>query len=305
MAIATRSKRSTPSTKKRSGKHHRHSKVYLKAYWPYLPMLLIVGIGIAINSLWSAGSVLGSSSNFSSNALLSQTNQARTAASEPALTLDPQLTAAAEAKANDMVSRNYWAHNTPDGKTPWTFIVAAGYQYQAAGENLAYGFDNASDTVTGWMNSPEHRANILNASYQNVGFGVASSPNYQGKGPETVVVAEYGQPVTAVANITFTVPNPVGAAGAQDTNINNKELSAQPVSRIQLLTGGKATWATMVASAIAGAALAIFLIRHWFHLKRLISRSELFIVHHPWLDIAATAIFTTGFILTRTSGLIR
>ncbi len=308
MAIATRSKRTTSHYKKRSGRHHRHSKTYLKTYWPYLPMLLIVGIGIAVNALWSAGGVLGTSSNYSSGDLLGSTNQARELDNETDLTIDPLLTAAAQAKANDMVKRNYWAHNTPDGKTPWTFITAAGYQYQEAGENLAYGFPDATDTVTGWMNSPEHRANILNAAYQNVGFGVASSPDYQGKGPKTVVVAEYGRPVAAATTVTFTVPNPTtGTAGAQDTSLNGagKEIASRPVSRIQLLTGGNAAWASLTVSAIAGAALALFIVRHWFHFKRFISRSELFIVHHPWLDIGATLIFTLGFILTRTSGLIR
>jgi hypothetical protein len=268
-------------------------------------MLLIIGVGIAINSLWSVHSVLGASSDYSSAALLSDTNQARSIDSEQGLTLDSQLGAAAQAKANDMVKRDYWAHNSPDGKTPWTFIASAGYQYQAAGENLAFGFNNAADTVTAWMNSTEHRANILNANYQNVGFGVADSPDYQGHGPATIVVAEYGQPVPAAANISFTVPNQTGTAGAEDTNAkSNQEVAAQNVSRIQLLTGS-ASWVTLLVSAIAGAALAIFVVRHWFHLRRLLNRSELFIVHHPWLDIAATAIFTIGFILTRTSGLIR
>src|SRR5206468_12650742 len=120
-----------------------------------------------------------------------------------ALTIDPQLAAAAQAKARDMVAGNYWSHTSPAGKTPWTFISAAGYQYQQAGENLAYGFASADDTEAAWMNSAEHRANILETSYQNVGFGVAQSPNYQGQGAETIVVAEYGQPVPAAANITF------------------------------------------------------------------------------------------------------
>ena len=108
----------------------------------------------------------GIKSDFSRSVLLNDTNAQRAGQKQAPLTLDPQLTAAAQAKAEDMATSNYWAHNSPDGKTPWTFISASGYQYQTAGENLAYGFSSASDTVTGWMNSPEHRANILNADYQ-------------------------------------------------------------------------------------------------------------------------------------------
>jgi uncharacterized protein YkwD len=305
MALATRPK-STVHHRKRQARHHRQSKQYLKPYWPYLPMLLIVGLGLFINNAWSARmAVLGANSDFSSTALLTNTNADRANNHEAALTIDPALTAAAQTKANDMVKNDYWSHNSPDGRTPWSFITAAGYQYQAAGENLAYGFANAGDAVIGWMNSPEHRANILDSAYQNVGFGVASSPDYQGHGPETVVVAEYAQPVAAAANITFTVPSTNGVAGTQNVLPAKTEFSAQPVSRIQLLTGGQAAWSLAVVSALAGAALALFIVRHGLRFRRLMVESEAFISHHPVLDIAIVFIFTAGFVLTRSSGIIR
>lgn len=255
-----------------------------------------------INSLWTSSNVLGVKSDFTSNSLLNETNVSRATENETKLTISPQLTAAAQAKANDMVKHNYWSHNSPRGSTPWTFIEASGYQYQAAGENLAYGFTNADNTIIGWMNSAEHRANIMNAAYQNVGFGVAQAANYQGKGPQTIVVAEYGQPAVAVANITFTVDNPASVAGA---NKSATELSAKPVSRIQLLTGGQATWSALALSALAGAALMLFILRHGFRIRRTISRGEAFVAHHPYFDIAIVLVFVAGFVLTRTSGIIR
>ncbi len=305
MALATKPK-PPAHYKKRQAKHHRQGKHYLKAYLPYLPMLLIVSVGLAISSLWSQPArVLGSTSDFSGSSLLANTNQSRNDAQLEPLSLDPALAAAAQAKAEDMVKHNYWAHNSPDGKTPWTFIEANGYQYQSAGENLAYGFSNANDTVTGWMNSPEHRANILNTNYRNVGFGVAHSPNYQGEGLETIIVAEYGQPIESAAHITFNVPQT--PANAPTTNVRGAttELAAQPVSRIQVLTGGSLTWATLATGALAGAALAIFITRHSLRLHRALIRGESFVAHHPLLDVAATLIFTAGFVLTRTSGIIR
>ncbi|HEY5152524.1 MAG TPA: CAP domain-containing protein, partial [Candidatus Saccharimonadales bacterium] len=169
-----------------------------------------------------------------------------------------------------------------------------GYQYRSAGENLAYGFSNASDTVAGWMNSAPHRANILDADYRNVGFGVASSPDYQGNGPATVVVAEYAQAAgTAVAA-------PLAGTGTPDVTS-----STQPVARIQLLTGGQAAWSALALSALAGAALAVLIIRYGLSFRRLVMEGESFVAHHPMLDIAVTVIFTAGFVLTRTSGLIR
>jgi hypothetical protein len=268
-------------------------------------MLLIVGVGLAINSLWSQPHVLGAQSDFNSSVLLAATNNERQAQHETALSLDPQLSAAAQAKAQDMATRDYWAHNSPDGRTPWSFITASGYQYQAAGENLAYGFVNASDTVSGWMNSPEHRANILNASYQNVGFGVAEAANYQGQGPQIIVVAEYAEPVAAAANVTFSVPQTAENTPVKDVRGADTELSAQPVSRVQVLTGGQAAWATLLVGAVAGAALALFVVRHGFRLHRLLVRGEVFVAHHPYLDIAIVVIIMVGYLLTRTSGLIR
>lgn len=303
MALATPPKPKTHH-KKRQAKHHRQSKHYMKAYFPYLPMLLIVGIGLAINSLWASHGVLGAQSDFSSTTLLRETNIQRAAGHEEALTIDPELAAAAQAKANDMVAVNYWAHNSPDGKTPWSFIAGSGYGYQTAGENLAYGFDNATSTVIGWMNSDEHRANILNNAYQNVGFGVASSPNFQGQGPKTIVVAEYAQPVGAAANITFTVPSTDQNTPLSDVRGANTDLAAKPVSRIQLITGGKASWATGVVSAMAGAALALFLTRHGLRLRKVLVQGETFIAHHTMLDIIIVLFFTTAFVLTRASGII-
>lgn len=257
-------------------------------------MLLIVGLGLVVNSIWSRSSVLGVQSNFSNSALLSATNADRERDHEAPLTINAQLTAAAQAKADDMVKHNFWSHNTPDGRTPWSFITAAGYQYRSAGENLAYGFSSAANAEAGWMNSPKHRANILDSKYQNVGFGVASSPDYQGKGPEIVVVAEYGQPVSS---IVAAAPTPQKASAAVS--------AAQPVSRIQLMTGGRAAWSALAISALAGAAFALFIARHGLRLKRLVLEGESFVAHHPMLDIVITFIFTAGFVLTRAGGIIR
>ncbi|HWB39590.1 MAG TPA: CAP domain-containing protein [Candidatus Saccharimonadales bacterium] len=304
MALATRPKPKTHQRKRQAG-HHRQNKPYLKTYWPYIPVAAIIGLGMVVNNMWpSSAAVLGANSNFSINTLLADTNANRSADHEANLTIDGQLTAAAQAKANDMVANNYWAHNSPSGQTPWSFITATGYQYQSAGENLAYGFASAGDAVAGWMNSTEHRANILDADYQNVGFGVAESADFQGHGPQVVIVAEYAQPVAAAANISFNVRNTT-----QNTPANVKgdqtELNAQPVSRIQVLTGGKAAWATVAASALGGAALALFLVRHGLRLKHWMSEGEAYIAHHPLLDILVTFIFTAGFVLTRVSGVIR
>lgn len=297
MTLVTKRKHASLHHKKRSGRHHRHSGHYLKTYWPYIPMLLIVGLGLLANSMWSHGNVLSANSDFSNNTLLLDTNVQRTADNEQPLVLNARLNAAAQAKANDMATKNYWSHNSSDGRTPWSFINASGYHYQMAGENLAYGFSSAGDTITGWMNSPTHKANILNAHYKDVGFGVAQSPDYQGHGPTTIIVAEYGEPAEATPVASG------GTAGLQDAQLAASK--SQPVSRIQLATNGQATWSTVAAAAIAGAAVAWLLISHGMRLKKLALQGESFVLHHPLLDITIVFAGTMALIFMQASGTIR
>ncbi|MEO6761028.1 MAG: CAP domain-containing protein [Candidatus Saccharimonadales bacterium] len=214
----TKPKRPTSQTRKRVGQHHPHSRHFIKTYWPYLPIITIIGLGFLVNNIWSSNhSVLGYATDVSVQDLLNDTNQQRQANSESSLALNSQLSNAAQTKANDMSSRNYWSHNTPDGATPWTFVLAAGYNYQLAGENLAYGFATSADTLTGWMNSPEHRANILNAGYKDVGFGIVNIPNYQNNGPETLVVAMYGSQANQTIAVTPAATSPTPPAATKDT----------------------------------------------------------------------------------------
>src|SRR5690606_1752560 len=90
---------------------------------------------------------------------------------------------------------------------PWVFINNAGYNYLRAGENLAYGFATSGDTISGWMNSPTHRNNMLDTAFVEVGFGFANSENFNDSGPETVVVAMYAKPQVLSAGSTVPAAN--------------------------------------------------------------------------------------------------
>lgn len=137
--------------------------------------------------------------------LLDQTNQQRQANGVAPLSDNAKLDSAAGAKAADMFAKDYWAHNSPTGETPWDFITAAGYSYSAAGENLAMDFSTTSGVIAGWMGSPEHRANMLNATYKDVGFAVMNG-TLTGENT-TLVVAEYGAPLNASPAPAKTVPS--------------------------------------------------------------------------------------------------
>ena len=329
----TKPHRPTMAHRQRTGHHHSHTHHYLKPYWPYLPIFGILVAGFIANSLTSNlhRSVLGYATDMSRSSLLSDTNAQRTHNSEAPLALNAQLDQAAQAKANDMAHRNYWSHNTPDGKTPWTFITAAGYDYQAAGENLAYGFDTAADTLTGWMNSPEHRANILNKTYKDVGFGIANIADYQGYGAETLVVAMYGSPATPPAaahvagaqSLSNNAPHPAAPAADKTTASKPKptpaaaatakgsaadtavaEPPAQRVARVQLVAGDL-PWGVLAVSLAATVALVLLLLRHSIAWHRTLIRGERFMLRHPTFDMSAAALLVVGFFLIHTAGIIR
>lgn len=128
------------------------------------------------------------------NDLWVATNNERAKAGLSQLNLSPVLSSAAQAKCDDMVIRDYWSHNTPDGKEPWVFLKNVGYDYRLAGENLGYGFATGSDQVAGWMDSPTHKANIVNPSYVDIGFAVCKSMNYNNHGMQPVIVQFFGTP---------------------------------------------------------------------------------------------------------------
>ena len=192
-------------------------RAFEKVYWPYLPLVAVISLvltfsGLGAKSVTNAGGgVLAYASSMSVSGLLSSTNQKRADNGAPALSLNSKLNAAAQAKANDMASRNYWSHNTPEGNPPWVFVDAQGYAYQKIGENLAAGFTSESATVTGWMNSPSHKANMLDIAFKEVGFGYANNADYTsaGGGPMTIVVAFYGVSKTTV----IPTPCPDGQIG--------------------------------------------------------------------------------------------
>lgn len=115
------------------------------------------------------------------------TNTKRQAAGLPTLVMDDQLSLAASLKAKYMLEKNYWAHNAPDGTTPWFFFKKVNYDYVYAGENLARGFSSSSDIVNAWMASQTHKDNVLSKNYQEVGFAVLDGKLL---GEDTTLVVE-------------------------------------------------------------------------------------------------------------------
>ncbi len=114
------------------------------------------------------------------------------------LTPNAVLQAAAQEKANDMAKLGYFAHTSPAGLTPWYWFERVGYKFAYAGENLAVNFSDSKDVDVAWMNSPGHRANILNKNFTEIGIATARGM-YQGR-ETTFVVQMFGRPARANTN---------------------------------------------------------------------------------------------------------
>lgn len=89
-----------------------------------------------------------------------------------------ELSRVARYKSQDMKDRGYFSHTSPTYGSPFQMIKNFGISYKTAGENIAKGYSTPSAVVNGWMNSSGHRANILNASFTEIGVGYVAGGNY-------------------------------------------------------------------------------------------------------------------------------
>ena len=138
--------------------------------------------------------------------LIELTNKERRMYGLNELTYSAELSSAALAKANNMLSLQYWDHYGPNGETPWQFIRGAGYDYIYAGENLAKGFSTSEGVVEAWMASPSHKANIVSANYKEIGITAVRGELL---GRQTILVVQmFGN-------------RAVNVQGAEENNNNN------------------------------------------------------------------------------------
>ena len=162
-------------------------------------LVLLVMVSQILITLFSqiVPGVLGIATSITAEELINLTNSKRAEAGLSMLTVNPVLSQAAQAKGADMVAKNYWAHTSPDGLTPWTFFKQADYKYLYAGENLARDFSDSSSVVNAWINSSTHRENIMSNRYREIGIAVIHD-TFQGQ-PTTLVVQFFGPQVSNVS----------------------------------------------------------------------------------------------------------
>lgn len=189
--------------------NHRARVLHVDALFLYVLLFVVYQFAIGLVS-HHYPDVLGYATDIRVDQLLTSTNAKRQENGLTPLKLNDQLSAAAAKKAADMFAKNYWAHTSPTGATPWDFIIGSGYHYNVAGENLAKNFFTSGGVVDAWMNSPSHRDNMLKSSYRDVGFAVVNG--VLGGEETTLVVQMFGS--TNVKPVVVASP-PVRGVSAQ------------------------------------------------------------------------------------------
>ena len=93
------------------------------------------------------------------------------------LKANAELSKVAAVKSQDMADKNYFSHTSPTYGSPFDMMKKFGISYTAAGENIAYGQKTPEEVMNSWMNSPGHRANILNSNFTEIGVGIFRNKN--------------------------------------------------------------------------------------------------------------------------------
>lgn len=117
----------------------------------------------------------------------------------PPLREDMRLDAAANDRMRDMEDQGYWAHESPDGRSPFTWLAPRGYDFHYAGENLATGFETTELLVAGWMESPGHRDNILSPHFEDCGIAIIEGLPMRRASGKSIVVMFGATRATSVA----------------------------------------------------------------------------------------------------------
>ncbi|MEM8503734.1 MAG: CAP domain-containing protein [Cyanobacteria bacterium P01_D01_bin.1] len=134
--------------------------------------------------------------------VLKLTNEFRQKNGLDPLFIDQNLEKAADLHTQNMAKGDFFSHTGKDGSKPWDRARKAGYESGIIGENIAAGYVTPQSVVNGWINSPGHRANMLNANYNEIGLGHYFLQNDTGK----VNYRNYWTQLFGKGNITAPTP---------------------------------------------------------------------------------------------------
>lgn len=203
--------------------------------------VLVVGIIFFISSLAANKYILTTQQGAAvySSVLVDLTNKARAENDASNLVVSNTLTKAAQMKADDMAARQYFAHTSPDGTTPWYWFQKSGYAFAYAGENLAVDFTESADVENAWLASPKHRENIVDSRFTEIGIATKTAM-WQGR-QTTFVVQLFGAPsrvamtTPAVSqNLSTTASDVTIKTNVAQSTLEPKEAQVAGASKISL-----------------------------------------------------------------------
>lgn len=259
----------------------------------YILIFILLQVSFSIVNYTKPG-VLGISASIDQKKLIELTNVERAKLGLSAVSESDALNKAAELKAQNMFSENYWAHFAPSGKTPWDFMLGSGYRFTYAGENLAKNFYKSEDVVSAWMNSPTHRDNLLNSKYNDIGIAVVEGTLNGQK--TTLIVQMFGTTSALAANPTVEVQGKQISVPKEDLQnppnltsvLKASKLSSKPILDPYMVS--KAAGFSVI-SLIA----VLLIIDFWVLKKRGVFRfSSHHIAHMALLSLAAGSLFVSG-----------
>lgn len=183
---------------------------------------------LKVQSKWLADQP--GSSKLTADGVVEFTNNERAKAGLPALAVNAKLNTSAKIKVEDMFKGQYFEHTSPSGVAISDLGQEVGYDYILIGENLAMGdFKDDQSLVSAWMESPKHRANILNSHYTDIGVAVGQG-TFNGQ-EVWLAVQHFGRPLDLCPEID---------ASLKQTIDSNKATIDELSQELKLDTGGAA-----------------------------------------------------------------
>jgi hypothetical protein len=207
--------------------HILHSKraLFYSAFFIGLKVLIVVFVALLPSAVYVLPDVL----NLEQNRIISLTNNIRAREGLLPLSVEPLLTNSSQAKANDMARLEYFSHTNPQQRGLDFFVSQAGYDYLAAGENLAMGFYDADELMAAWVKSKTHYSNIIDPDYVDGGVGIAAG-NYDDM-PTMYVAHHFGAPKIvappppeSIVNEVVVASEPTEPAGEEKEEIVSEDV---------------------------------------------------------------------------------
>jgi len=223
--------------------------------------------------------------------LIELANQERVVLGLQPLKVNNKLVQAAQQKAQDMINKGYFDHISPKGVTPWYWLDKAGYNYLAAGENLAKDFTDSSALHNAWMNSSSHKENILNGKYREIGIAVIEGDI---NGKKTVLAVQFfGNTGSAIAkapivesNTEIELPAPIkeieSLKGPEIFALEQglKEIDEKPINVLNIATERSESFSQKFYLVVIGILILILALTVFINIR----------VQHPKVILSALAV---------------